>query len=149
MYFFTLKFFINLNHISCWYDNNQRLPGEFTSLAGIDAEGTIIMKNLDGKEWKLGLRLDKGFRYTKRYLLSSGWSNFMRCNNLSDGDECVFKFRTRDGKMYLTKVTKKKKMPRGRDDKEKEDKVVKHPHGSPAKHPHGSPSHQKSNVVYF
>ncbi|XP_022030089.1 uncharacterized protein LOC110931004 isoform X2 [Helianthus annuus] len=42
-----------------------RFPGGFAELAGINAQGTMTLKNLDGKEWLVGLRLDKAFR-TKR-----------------------------------------------------------------------------------
>ncbi|XP_022030088.1 uncharacterized protein LOC110931004 isoform X1 [Helianthus annuus] len=84
-----------------------RFPGGFAELAGINAQGTMTLKNLDGKEWLVGLRLDKAFR-TKRYLLSFGWGRFRQQNNLSEGDECVFRFIKSEGKLLLAKVTKMK-----------------------------------------
>nr|GEW50146.1 DNA-binding pseudobarrel domain-containing protein [Tanacetum cinerariifolium] len=42
-----------------------RLPKKFVGLPGIDREGTIAMKNQDGKEWKLGVRRDKSY-WTER-----------------------------------------------------------------------------------
>ncbi|GJY29980.1 DNA-binding pseudobarrel domain-containing protein [Tanacetum coccineum] len=83
-----------------------RLPKKFVGLPGIDREGTITMKNQDGKEWKLGVRRDKSY-WTERYALSPGWRKFKRCNNLTEGDECVFKFITSERKLCLSKVTKK------------------------------------------
>ncbi|KAK1425029.1 hypothetical protein QVD17_20372 [Tagetes erecta] len=85
-----------------------RLPPDFVELAKInDAMSTMTMKNLDGNEWLMGLRLDKGYN-TKRYCLSSGWHNFRRVNELSEGDECVFKFIRSEGKLSLAKLTKKR-----------------------------------------
>ncbi|PWA37684.1 DNA-binding pseudobarrel domain-containing protein [Artemisia annua] len=84
-----------------------RLPKKFVGLPGIDREGTIIMKNLDGKEWKMGVRLDKSY-WTERYTLSPGWRKFKRYNKLTEGDECVFTFITSESKLCLAKVTKKK-----------------------------------------
>lgn len=76
-------------------------------LPGIDRKGTIIMKNQDGKEWEMGVRLDKSYG-TERYTLSRGWREFKRCNKLTEGDECVFKFITSENKLCLAKVTKTK-----------------------------------------
>ncbi|KAI3744533.1 hypothetical protein L1987_57616 [Smallanthus sonchifolius] len=42
-------------------------------LAGIDGdERSMTMKNLDGKEWDMGLRLDMSFKLKRNYL-SKGW----------------------------------------------------------------------------
>ncbi|GJX34995.1 DNA-binding pseudobarrel domain-containing protein [Tanacetum coccineum] len=127
-----------------------RLPKKFVGLPGIDREGTITMKNQDGKEWKLGVRRDKSY-WTERYALSPGWREFKRCNNLTEGDECVFKFITSERKLCLSKVTKKnldteavkrtqepqKCQHGGRVDVESEDEsveVVKRGRGRPHKH---------------
>ncbi|KAI3796034.1 hypothetical protein L1987_38695 [Smallanthus sonchifolius] len=61
-------------------------------MIGIDGEGTMTLKNVHGKEWVTGLRLDKSYRSTIRYYLSPKWCVFKRENDLSEGDECVFKF---------------------------------------------------------
>ncbi|KAJ0592978.1 putative transcription factor B3-Domain family [Helianthus annuus] len=66
------------------------------------------VKNLDGKEWVTGLKLDKSYRNTIRYYLSPGWSCFARENKLAEGDECVFRFIRSEGKLLLAKVTKNK-----------------------------------------
>ncbi|MFS8028866.1 putative transcription factor B3-Domain family [Helianthus anomalus] len=84
-----------------------RFPKEFAAKAGINCEGTMRVKNLDGDEWVTDVKLDTTFR-TKRYLLSSGWWSFRRGNNLSEGDKCVFKFIKSERKLLLAKVTKKK-----------------------------------------
>ncbi|KAI7748377.1 hypothetical protein M8C21_034015 [Ambrosia artemisiifolia] len=100
--FFTSK--INKNHIR---SRVLRLPIEFARLAGIDGEGSMRVKNLDGKECVMGLKLDKSFRGKERYMLTSGWPQFLQENELSEGDECVFKFIRSEGKLQLAKVTKK------------------------------------------
>ncbi|XP_022006826.1 B3 domain-containing protein REM9-like [Helianthus annuus] len=84
-----------------------RFPGKFAEWAGINGEGTMRVKNLDGAEWVTKVKLDTTFK-TKRYLLSSGWRSFWHENNLSQGDECVFKFIRSERKLLLAKVTKKK-----------------------------------------
>ncbi|KAK9050985.1 hypothetical protein SSX86_027610 [Deinandra increscens subsp. villosa] len=86
-----------------------RFPAGFAELVGIDGEGTMVLKNLDGKEWVMGLKLDRSYRASIRYYLSSKWSAFQRENRLSEGDECVFKFIRSEGKLLLAKVIKKKR----------------------------------------
>lgn len=145
-------------------DFKQRLPAHFVGLPGIIDEGTIIVKNLERKEWPMQLRLDKSFRSTERYYLSSGWCDFVRNNELSEGDKCVFKFIRSEGKICLTKVTRKnrsqpsgdtlltkvvkrKRRPRehcGDTDVESEDECVEVLSG-----PRGTPPQQKARVVYF
>ncbi|KAI3796033.1 hypothetical protein L1987_38694 [Smallanthus sonchifolius] len=93
-----------------------RFPPEFAESAGIDGdERSMTMKNRDGKEWEMGLRLDMSFKpkrdrlskgwpdKPKRYYLSKGWPDFRRENELSKGDECVFKFIRSEGKLLLAK----------------------------------------------
>nr|XP_043625948.1 B3 domain-containing protein REM5-like [Erigeron canadensis] len=90
------------------HERRLRLPAHFTGLPGIDARGgSLIVKNLKGKEWPMGLRLDRSFQ-SERYMLSTGWRQFFRSNKLSLGDKCVFKFIRSQGKILLAKVTKKK-----------------------------------------
>ncbi|MFS8028867.1 putative transcription factor B3-Domain family [Helianthus anomalus] len=84
-----------------------RFPGKFAEWAGINGEGTMRVKNLDGGEWVTKVKLDTTFK-SERYLLSSGWRSFWRGNNLSQGDKCVFKFIRSERKLLLAKVTKKK-----------------------------------------
>lgn len=64
------------------------------------------MKNLAGKELRMGIRLDTSF-WTERYYLSTGWCEFRRYNKLSEGDKCVFKYIRSESKLCLAKVTKK------------------------------------------
>nr|GFA37758.1 DNA-binding pseudobarrel domain-containing protein [Tanacetum cinerariifolium] len=45
-----------------------------------------------------------------------GWPAFKRSNNISEGDECVFKYITSEDKMCLAKVTKEKTPPTEVDD---------------------------------
>ncbi|CAI9266343.1 unnamed protein product [Lactuca saligna] len=82
---------------------SMRLPSEFARLARIDAERSVIMKNIDGQEWKIRLLSD-----SKRYYLSAGWSEFRRVNELCEGDKCVFKFIKSEDKLCLARVTKKR-----------------------------------------
>ncbi|GKA03395.1 DNA-binding pseudobarrel domain-containing protein, partial [Tanacetum coccineum] len=83
-----------------------RLPPDFVELAGIDGKKNIIIKCLDGNEIEMVLRPVKQGHST-RYYLSMGWSAFRRSNNISEGDECVFKYITSEDKMSLAKITKK------------------------------------------
>nr|XP_043627162.1 B3 domain-containing protein REM20-like [Erigeron canadensis] len=139
------------------HERTLRLPAHFSGLPGIDAmEGIVIVKNLQEKEWPMGLRLDRSFQ-SERYMLSSGWSKFYRTNNLSLGDKCVFKFIRSQGKILLAKVTKKKwsrRPPESSDEGEtlmisddvdvaSEDEYVK-----VVKRPRLMPYHD-SNFVYF
>ncbi|MFS8020302.1 putative acting on peptide bonds (peptidase) transcription factor B3-Domain family [Helianthus anomalus] len=92
-------------------------PVEFARSARINRQGTMTVKNLDGTERVMGLRLDTKSR-PKRYYLSTGWQRFWQENNLSEGDKCEFKFIRSERKLLLAKVTKKKtkvvKRARGR-----------------------------------
>ncbi|MFS7920766.1 putative transcription factor B3-Domain family [Helianthus anomalus] len=73
-------------------------------LAGMEAEGTMVMKNVDEEEWQVSLRVEISHD-TKRYYLATGWGAFQRENDLSEGDECVIKFVRSEGKLLLTKIT--------------------------------------------
>ncbi|MFS7920768.1 putative transcription factor B3-Domain family [Helianthus anomalus] len=86
------------------YTNMLRFPVEFAKLAGMEAEGTMAMKNVDGEEWQVSLRVEISHD-TKRYYLATGWGAFQRENDLSEGDECVIKFVRSEGKLLLTKIT--------------------------------------------
>ena len=63
------------------------------------------MKNLDGNESQMAVWLDKRFN-SAQYNLSLGWVAFKQNNNISQGDECVFKYITSEDKMCLVKITK-------------------------------------------
>ncbi|GKE30802.1 DNA-binding pseudobarrel domain-containing protein, partial [Tanacetum coccineum] len=82
------------------------LPPDFVKLAGIDGKKNIIIKCLDGNERQMVLRPVKR-KPSTQYCLSMGWPAFKRSNNISEGDECVFKYITSEDKMSLAKVTKK------------------------------------------
>ncbi|MFS8028864.1 putative transcription factor B3-Domain family [Helianthus anomalus] len=146
--------------------------GGFAELMGIDVEGPMKVKNLDGKEWVTGLKLDKSYKSTIRYFLSPGWPRFARENKLAEGDECVFKFIRSEGKLLLAKVTKKKSgeipvaeaMRRARvralaiqknggdvdvDHDEECVEATKKPFEMPPKRRCGPPPQQKSRVLYF
>ncbi|XP_076947283.1 putative B3 domain-containing protein At5g66980 [Bidens hawaiensis] len=86
----------------------MRMPVEFTRLAGIDSERNLTVANLDDKEWELGVRVEK-LRQVERFCLSSGWQVFRRSNDLSEGDECVFKFIRDEDKLLLARVSKSKR----------------------------------------
>lgn len=97
------------------------------------------MKNLEGEEWQMGVRLDTKF-YSERYYLSTGWPKFRKANNLSKGDECVLKFIRNESKLCLDKVTKKELTapqapPRGGTPSSDDEcvEVVKQPLGRPPK----------------
>ncbi|KAL8227535.1 hypothetical protein R6Q57_015119 [Mikania cordata] len=84
-----------------------RFPAEFATLAGMNGEGIMAVKNVDEREWVTRLRVEYS-NGTKRYYLSTGWGGFRRENHISEGDECLFKFIGSEGKLLLAKVTKKK-----------------------------------------
>ncbi|XP_071709281.1 B3 domain-containing protein REM10-like [Rutidosis leptorrhynchoides] len=86
--------------------DDHRLPTEFVKLAKIEDKQTIILKNSVGIEWEMGIRPDYS-NVTTRYHLSTSWCDFRRANNLSIGDQCVFKFLKSENKMCLADVTKK------------------------------------------
>ncbi|KAI3731499.1 hypothetical protein L1987_62687 [Smallanthus sonchifolius] len=91
--------------ISETHKSMLRLPPEFVLLAGIDGEGTLTMRNVDGKEWETKLMLEK----SDRYCVSAGWADFWRCNDLCEGDECVFKFLKSEDTLLLARVKKKRR----------------------------------------
>ncbi|PWA84646.1 DNA-binding pseudobarrel domain-containing protein [Artemisia annua] len=91
--------------ISITQKHMLRLPPDFVALARIDTKENIIMKSLDGNESQMAVRPDKRFK-SARYNLSLGWVAFKQNNNISQGDECVFKYITSEDKMCLLKVTK-------------------------------------------
>ncbi|KAF5806702.1 putative transcription factor B3-Domain family [Helianthus annuus] len=114
-----------------------RFPVKFAELAGIDGEGTMVMKNLAGKEWHLGLKMEKTLG-KNRYYLTTGWSGFRLENDLSEGDECVIKFIRSEGKLLLVKIPKqewaaRQPQPSG---KNQVIDVEKRKRGRPPKQPH-------------
>ncbi|XP_076938514.1 uncharacterized protein LOC143606728 [Bidens hawaiensis] len=145
----------------------MRMPTEFTRLAGIDCERTLTVANLDGKEWELGVRYEK-IRQVEKFCLSSGWQDFRRTNDVSEGDECVFKFIRDEDKLLLARVSKSKrpaKTPEREVVKRKRElsgrnsgripakkvetraalgvKEAKRPPGRPFKRPRGRPARRK------
>nr|XP_043623118.1 uncharacterized protein LOC122594883 isoform X2 [Erigeron canadensis] len=84
-----------------------RLPGEFVGYPGINADGTIMLKNLKGEEWRIGVLLDKTYLKSERYILSAGMLDFMQNNDILVGDECIIKLIKNEGKLCLAKVRKK------------------------------------------
>nr|XP_043626618.1 protein PFC0760c-like isoform X2 [Erigeron canadensis] len=102
-------FFIST--ISKAHRTKLRLPDEFVESAGIEDERSIMLKNLDGEEWRMGLRPGK-VNQSKKLYISSGWADFQQSNDLKEGDECVLKFIRSKGKILLAKVTKKKRPTR-------------------------------------
>nr|XP_043625953.1 putative B3 domain-containing protein Os04g0346900 [Erigeron canadensis] len=142
-------FFISV--ISRSHNTMLRLPRDFVRLAKIEDKETVILKGLGGHEWLMGVGLDRG-NPTARYFLSSGWLDFKRSNNLSEGDTCVFKFLRSENKMWLQKVTKRPfsqnptttqtpKNNRGGSSVVKQQAdvaVAKRPRGRPRKQQHGT-----------
>nr|GFA27777.1 hypothetical protein [Tanacetum cinerariifolium] len=84
------------------------LPIDFAGLAGIDTKKNIIVKSLDGNEAQIALR-SCPFKKKQRYCFSIGWPDFKRSNNISVGNECVFKYITSEDKMCLAEVVKRKR----------------------------------------
>ncbi|CAH1417152.1 unnamed protein product [Lactuca virosa] len=95
-----VKMIISQGHKCC-----MRVPSEFVRLAGIDVGRSITMRNPAGKEWQMSFRSES--KVCTRYYLSSVWSDFWRLNNLSEGDECVFKFLKNEDKLLIETITKK------------------------------------------
>ncbi|KAI3763605.1 hypothetical protein L2E82_13575 [Cichorium intybus] len=102
---------ISKGHIS---KGHMRLPTEFARLVGIDSERSVTMKNLDGDEWEINLRSEikhyTPIKHYTRYYFSTGWSGFWRANELSEGDQCIFKYIRSEDKLCLAKVTKKRRV---------------------------------------
>ncbi|CAI9278398.1 unnamed protein product [Lactuca saligna] len=132
--------------IYCFADGwKQRFPLEFARLIRLTAGRTMSMKNLQGKEWPVRL-LSEGGHYT-RYYLSKGWSEFLRDNDICEGDTCVFKYLRSEDKFCLAEIIKKRaqadgamaveslKRPRGRPVRV----VVEQPTGKVLKRPRGRP----------
>ncbi|GKC57041.1 DNA-binding pseudobarrel domain-containing protein, partial [Tanacetum coccineum] len=88
-----------------------RLPSDFVALAKIDTKEHIIIRSLDGNERQIPMQSYKQFKLTW-YHFSIGWPSFRRSNNISKGDECVFKYIRCEDKMCLVKVTKRKTQAR-------------------------------------
>ncbi|KAL8230051.1 hypothetical protein R6Q57_014951 [Mikania cordata] len=99
-------FFLSI--ISKSHKSMMRLPAAFVELAGINGVGTLTLKNVDGKEWQTALRKEK-LNHLERYFISAGWSGFRRSNDISDGDECVFKFIRSEDKLLLARVNRKRR----------------------------------------
>ncbi|GKE58872.1 DNA-binding pseudobarrel domain-containing protein [Tanacetum coccineum] len=84
-----------------------RMPVDFVRSAGIGTKKTITLKNLDGYEKEMPVRVETKYHYqAKCYYLRKGWTDFARSNNISVGDKCVFKFITSEDKLCLAKITK-------------------------------------------
>ncbi|PWA84647.1 DNA-binding pseudobarrel domain-containing protein [Artemisia annua] len=88
----------------------SRLPKDFVALAKIDTKENIIIKSLDGNERQMVIQSYQC--RVIRYHFSIGWPAFMRSNNISEGDECEFKYIRSEDKMCLVKVTKRKTQAR-------------------------------------
>ncbi|GKE77473.1 DNA-binding pseudobarrel domain-containing protein, partial [Tanacetum coccineum] len=108
------------------------MPVDFVRSAGIGTKKTITLKNLDGYEKEMPVRVETKYHYqAKCYYLRKGWTDFARSNNISVGDKCVFKFVVSEDKLCLAKITKAPttevdddvEIDSGMDDKEA-DKVV-------------------------
>ncbi|XP_024994880.1 putative B3 domain-containing protein REM15 isoform X2 [Cynara cardunculus var. scolymus] len=82
------------------------LPQKFVKAAELENRSGIRMKDHEGKEWIMGLLVEK---YHNRHSLSSGWSLFRQYYNLSEGDICLFKFIKEEGVLSLAQVLKNKK----------------------------------------
>ncbi|KAJ0935572.1 putative transcription factor B3-Domain family [Helianthus annuus] len=57
------------------YTNMLRFPVDFAKLAGMEVEGTMAMKNVNGEEWQVSLRVEISHD-TKRYYSATGWGAF-------------------------------------------------------------------------
>nr|QCQ83090.1 putative protein VRN1 [Ambrosia artemisiifolia] len=97
--------------ISKTHKTMMRLPPDFVELAGIEGEGTLTAVNDDGKEWPLGVRVEK-YNRKETYCLSAGWMEFRRGNDICEGDECVFKFIRNEDKLLLARVIKSRRPAR-------------------------------------
>ncbi|XP_071693680.1 uncharacterized protein [Rutidosis leptorrhynchoides] len=84
------------------------LPTKFVKSAGLENETKIMMKDHEGKEWIMDIKIEVHGRKTK-HRLSSGWSIFRDYHQLSEGDVCLFKFNKKEGVLNLTQVLKSKK----------------------------------------
>lgn len=78
--------------------------------AGLANKTSIKVKNQEGKEWTVGILAERyqRTRHSCRHSLTAKWLEFRRYNQLSDGDNCLFKFNKKEGVLYLAQVIKSK-----------------------------------------
>ena len=55
----------------------------------------------------MAVQHDNQFK-SRSYFVASGWKEFLRDTDMSEGDICVFKFIRSEDKICLAKITKKK-----------------------------------------
>ncbi|XP_071695392.1 uncharacterized protein [Rutidosis leptorrhynchoides] len=87
------------------------LPVKFVRAAGLESATTLKLKDHEGNEWMMDIKIDHGMR--TQYRLSSGWSKFYNFHQLSEGDVCFFEFNKNEGILNLTKVLEKKNSKKG------------------------------------
>ncbi|XP_071693681.1 uncharacterized protein [Rutidosis leptorrhynchoides] len=102
------------------------LPRKFVRAAGLEKETKIMLKDHEGKEWIMDIKIEIHGSITK-HRLSSGWSKLRDYHQLSEGDICLFKFNKKEGVLNLTQVLKSKKAKKKADSVEEMKKNIGRP----------------------
>ncbi|KAA8547263.1 hypothetical protein F0562_003873 [Nyssa sinensis] len=67
------------------------VPQDFATATGMRRKKSMVLRNLEGKEWPVVVREWKWKNY-RSVVLRDGWSEFRRANKLGDGNTCLFRF---------------------------------------------------------
>lgn len=74
--------------------------------AGLEHPKSITLKDPEGKEWTMGIHVERYRINTYKYCLTAGWSMFRKYHDLSDGDVLTFAYNKKEGVLHLTHVFK-------------------------------------------
>ncbi|CAI9275833.1 unnamed protein product [Lactuca saligna] len=83
------------------------LPKKFVDSAGLENKSSIKMKDKEGKEWKIGLKIE--IYSNIRVYLASGWPHFRQYHDLCNGDMCLFKYIKKENVLILVEMIKSKR----------------------------------------
>ncbi|XP_076948381.1 uncharacterized protein LOC143620608 [Bidens hawaiensis] len=84
----------------------MRLPVKFVKAAGLEHPKSITLKDPEGKEWTMGIHVERYRTNKYKYCLTAGWSVFRKYHKLSDGDVLTFVYNKKEGVLNLTRVFK-------------------------------------------
>ncbi|XP_076907645.1 uncharacterized protein LOC143564170 [Bidens hawaiensis] len=84
----------------------MRLPAKFVKAAGLEHPKSIMLKDPEGKEWTIGVHVERYRTNKYKYSLTAGWSMFRKYHKLLDGDVLTFAYNKKEGVLNLTHVFK-------------------------------------------
>nr|XP_043638674.1 putative B3 domain-containing protein REM15 [Erigeron canadensis] len=85
------------------------LTNVFEKATGIGCYDTLLLKNKEGKKWKVEIKKYK--KKNQMLYITKGWAKFMKDNKVEIGDRCEFKHV--EGKLIRVHVFKKRGRPLG------------------------------------